>query len=332
MRRIEVDAFLKQLGDDKPGMSKPVLVIGSDGETYILKTQNVFIEQTQKWEVWNSMFVQESLVYNIANFLDISIPESVIANVDVDFLQNAPSLVFKHRFSEGPHFASRLIDRVEDNLLHGYQQLILMKKPHIKRSWTSFFGKVSNPQDVPKIIAMDLLTANFDRFSNDGNLLIASPNGKRTIYVIDHGHCFFNPTWDINKRGTLMQAPSHPSYVNDIISEYFKQNGGSPFVGMGIIFRALDQHINVSDPNNHSFMDVVCKIESITPNIISGWFKDIPDEWYEDKASQIAAYSQFIMKQKDLIRILINNLFKLNAFQETTGGVLNWKDKKTGTQ
>lgn len=332
LKRIEVDTFLKQLGDDKPGMSKPVLVIGSDGETYILKTQNVFIETTQKWEVWNSMFVQEALVYNIAKFLDICIPDSVIADVDVDFLQNAPSLVFKHRYTEGPHFASKLIEGVEDNLLKGYQQLKLMKKPHINRPWTNFFKKVSNPQDVPKIIAMDLLTANFDRFANDGNLLIASPNGKRSIYVIDHGHCFFNPNWDINKRSALIQAPSQPTYVNDIISEYFRLNGGSPFVGLGIIFRALDQHINVSDPNNHSFMDVVSKIESITPDIISEWFKDIPDEWYIDKPSQIAAYNQFIMKQKDLIRILINDLFKLNAFQETTGGVLNWIDKKTGTQ
>jgi hypothetical protein len=332
IRRIQVDTFLKELGDDTKGMSKPVMVIGEDAETYILKNQNIYNDDKQSWEVWDSMFVQEVLVYNIAKYLDIKVPECVVADVDIAFLNNAPSLKFNHHYSEGPHFASLFIDGVENNILSGYQQLIAMKKPYIKRSWTSFFKKINNTGDVPKIVAMDLLTGNFDRFSNDGNLIIATQSGQRNIYAIDHGHCFFNPNWDLSKRNLLIHGPSQPTFINDIINQYFRLNGGSPFVGMGIIFRALDQHINVTDPDNHSFQDVVYKIECITPPIINGWFDGIPDEWFVDKATQISSYKQYIMKHKDNIRTLISELFRLNAFQESTGGELNWLNKRTGTQ
>ncbi|MBW7651548.1 HipA family kinase [Anoxybacillus sp. ST4] len=332
LRRIEVDAFLKELGDDKKGMSRPIMVIGEDGKTYVLKNQNVYNPHTQKWEVWSAMFLQEALVYNIAKYLDIHIPDCVAANIDRDFLENAPALNFQYRYSPGLHFASKYIDGSENNLKNGYEQLVRMKKPYIKVPWTNFFKKIVNSDEIPKIIAMDILTANFDRFSNDGNILIAKVDGQRKVFVIDHGHCFGNPYWNINKRQFLLKASPDRNYVSYIIDTYARLNGGSPFVGMGIIFRALDQHINVSDPNNHSFMDVVYKIENITPTMIDEWFKGIPDEWFVEKQNQIAAYKQFLMKQKDIVRIIINELHRMGAFQHYTGGELSWIDKKTGTQ
>ncbi|GIN38999.1 protein kinase family protein [Heyndrickxia oleronia] len=327
---IEIDAFLKELGEDKPGMSKPVQVIGSDGNTYILKNQNVFDPRSQKWVVWDSMFLQEVLVYNICKFLNIKVPNCVVANIDKLFLDNAPALKFEHRYSLGFHFASEFIENVEDNLLNGYKMLLQMGKPYIKTSWKNFFKKIYNTEDIPKIIALDLLTGNFDRFGNEGNLMVALENNRRYIYAIDHGHCFSGPIWGLGKRQELLNMSNIQNYIPAILNNLLRFSG-APLSGLGIMFKAMDQHIDISDPTNHSFMEVVKKIENINSTIIDNWFVDIPDEWFVDKKNQISFYKQYILTKKDIIRILINELAKNRAFDSYTGGELTWKESRTGT-
>nr|WP_235858057.1 phosphatidylinositol 4-kinase [Sutcliffiella cohnii] len=330
MNIIEIDAFLKELGDDKPGMSKPIQVIGSDGNTYILKNQNVYDPRIQKWVFWDSMFIQEVLVYNICKYLDIKVPNCVIANIDQAFIENAPALKFEHRYSVGFHFASGFIENIEDNILNGYRMLIQMGKPYIKTPWKKFFQRIHNTDDIAKIIALDLLTANFDRFGNEGNLMIAKENGKRYVYAIDHGHCFNGPSWDINKRQELLNMANPKSYVQKVLSDLHTYSG-APLSGLGVMFKALDQHIDVSNPSDHSFMDVVKKIENINTSIIDGWFNNIPGEWYVDKINQISFYKQYILKKKEFIRVLINQLAMNRAFESYTGGELEWRESRTGT-
>jgi hypothetical protein len=333
LRNIEIDAFLKELGDDQGGMSKPILVIGNDGETYLLKNQNVYDPRFSKWVFWDCMFLQEALVYEIAKFLDLKIPEGVIMNVEQDFLNHAPALTFKHRYTPGLHFASKFIEGSENNLKTGYENLLKMGKPYVKTSWNHFYKKIDNINDIPKIIALDLLTGNFDRFGNNGNLLIVKNQGTREVYVIDHGHCFFKAHWDIPKQRGLLNAGNTPQYIEEIMQAYLQLSGGKPMSGLGETFKALEQHINVENPDDHSFLDVVLKIESITPKIIDQWFSSIPNNWFVDKATQLHVYKNYIMAQKDLIGTFINEMAKRGAFTSThTGGVLNWKKKKTGTQ
>jgi hypothetical protein len=332
MKYIEIDTFLKELGDDKPGMSKPVQVIGSDGNTYILKNQNVFDERIQKWVTWDSMFIQEVLVYNMCKYLKIRVPNCAVANIDKTFLEHAPALKFEHRYSLGYHFASELVENVEDNLYNGYKLLIQMGKPYVRTSWNNFFKKIHNKEDIPRIIALDILTANFDRFGNEGNLMIAKEDGKRYLYAIDHGHCFYGPTWNsFSKKQDLYDLNNPQRYIIKVLTE-LQKHSGAPLSGLGVIFKAIEQHIDVSDPSNHSFMEVVEKIENITPSIIDTWFDGIPDEWFVDKKNQISFYKQYILKKKDLIRIIINELARNRVFNSYTGGELQWRESRTGTQ
>ncbi|MGE7937351.1 HipA family kinase [Bacillus paramycoides] len=331
MKQLEVELFLKELGDDQPGMSKPVMVIADDGEQYILKNQNVFDPRPQKWVTWDCMFLQETLVYNIATHLQVPIPECAAITVDKEFIDHAPTLNFKHRYSPGVYFGSKVLENVENNLLDGYQQLLNLGKPYVKTSWNNFFKKITNKDDIPKIIALDLLTANFDRFGNTGNILISRENTDRKMYIIDHGHAFSLPSWSIQKREFMMQASQNPAYIQHVLQTLHGASGNQPFSGLGKIFRALEQYIDISNPNQHCFQNIVHEIETISPPLINEWLTDIPEEWFVDKTNQIPLYTRFLMQQKDLIRILINHMAMLGAFDSHTGGDLSWISKRTGT-
>lgn len=332
LERIEVDVFLKQLGDDVGGMSKPVHVLGNNGKEYLLKNQNVFDEQKQAWEVWDCMFLQEVLVYKIATFLNITVPDCAIASVDANFFNQAPSLRFNHRYVPGFHFASKIVDGVENNLKEGYRQLVQMGKPYAKTSWTVFFNNIANKEDISKIIVLDLLTGNYDRFGNIGNLLIANNNGDRLLYCIDHGHCFFGANWGNLYKRNMLHSVSDSNYIGIWISELMKSTGKQiPMAGLGELFRALDQYIDISDPDNHCFHDVVLMAESIDAALIDTWFQDIPDEWFIDKKTQIATYKHFLMVKKTFLRRLLNIMAQQGAFQSYVGGVLTWNEKLTGT-
>lgn len=328
MKYVEVDSFLKELGDNKPGMSKPVQVIGSDFKTYILKNQNVY--HNGQWIKWDCMFIQEVLVSRICQYLGIKSPNYAIARVDKSFLDKSPSLVFTNRYDVGYHFASEYIEDVEDNLLKGYQLLIQMERPYTKTSWRNFFEKITNKEDMAKIVALDLLTGNYDRFGNEGNLMVATESGKRYVYAIDHGHCFQGPSWNTIKQQSYIEISSRPNYIHEILMK-LQRYSGARLSGLGVIFKAMDQYIDVSNPDNHSFLDVVFLIEKINEIMIDGWFEDMPDEWFVDRSKQIAFYKTYLLRKKDVIRHILNALVQHRAFENYTGGVLQWKEPRTGT-
>lgn len=331
--RIEVDAFVKILGDDTGGMSRPVHVIGSDGREYLLKNQNVYNESNQSWEYWDSMFLQEVLVYRIAKHLNITVPDCAIASVDEMFIDQAPALRFTHRYMPGFHFASNVIEGIENNLMSGYMNLMAAGKKYMRRPWNAFFNNISNKEDVARIIVLDLLTANFDRFGNIGNLLIASNDGSRMVYCIDHGHCFFGPSWSNINKQNMMRSVNDPDYINHWVGALIGNSGHQvPMAGLGEVFRALDQFIDVSDPENHCFNDVVLAVERINPEQIDSWFEGIPDEWYVNKINQIAYYKFFILNNKNRIREYISIMAQQGAFQSYLGGEFKWNVRPTGTQ
>ncbi|WP_127549645.1 hypothetical protein [Paenibacillus amylolyticus] len=330
---IEVDAFVKVLGDDTGGMSKPVHVIGSDGKEYLLKNQNVYNESSKDWEYWDCMFLQEVLVYRIAKYLEITVPECAIASVDQIFIDQAPSLRFTHRYVPGYHFASNVIEGVENNLMSGYLNLMSAGKKYMKRPWNNFFNNIANKEDVAKIIVLDLLTANFDRFGNTGNLLIASTDGTRKVYCIDHGHCFYGPAWRNIHKQDMMRSVNEPHYINAWANALVQNSGHSvPMSGLGEVFRALDQFIDVSDPDNHCFYSVVHLVENITSEQIDLWFEGMPSEWFIDRNEQMAYYKFFILNNKNRIRQYISIMASQGAFHSYLGGEFQWSEKPTGTQ
>lgn len=327
VREIQIEAFLNYLGE---GVSKPAVVIGDDAERYILKTQKVL--ENGKLTTYDCMFLNELLSYQIARYLGVPVPESAVAHLDKRLLDEDPTITFVHRFYPGDHFASLELDNIENNLVENYQKQIEMGKPYIKRTWNYFFGNIVNHEDIPKILAFDLLIANFDRYNNTGNLLISSDSHGRKIYSIDHGHAFFGPKWVTQKMNSL-KAIKETDYVKEFIKAILVNNiRNINLNGLGSVFKALEVSVDLTDISCHDFQKAVHEIETISEETVDKWFDTIPEVWYIDKQSEIAYYKHFIMGQKNMVRHLIQEMAKGKAFSNYRGGELEWViNKRSGT-
>lgn len=329
IKRIDVETFLDYLGE---GISQPALILGSDFNRYIMKKQRVKTDSGT--EIHNCMFLNEIFSYQLAYFLDVPVADVAIAHLDQRLIENDPTITFVHQFKEGMHFASQELPNKDENLKDNYLDALKMGKPYIIRSWRSFFDNIENKEDVSKIIAFDLLIANFDRFGNTGNLLVSSNNNSRKIFAIDHGHSFFGPIWNTNKI-KMLHSPSHnieyiEGFINLILENNFLAGEAN---GLGEVFRNIESSIDLNELSNHSFVDVVHKIESIDEDLIDEWIQNIPDNWFVDKEKQIAYYKYFVLKQKLLVRLLIQRLSERGAFSNYRGGVLEWKtERQVGIQ
>lgn len=329
METLKIITFLNELGEDQGGMSKPVIVLASDYHEYYLKNQYVYDEHNSKWYVQDCAFLQEYLANKIADFLEVPSPSPAIIDISKEDLENHPKLPFTKRFKAGKHYSTQQMDEVDNNLLIGYKKLFQAEKPYTIQKWNSFFKAINNPKDIARIICMDLLIANFDRFTNEGNLLVSSEEGVRKVYAIDHGHAFNGPIWNLHKQRLFNSINNSEEFCHEYINAYKNAGGVS---GLGIIFKAIEHHIDVEDEANHDFKEVVLKAESIDQNLLDSWFRDIPEEWFVDKVTQWALYSKFILTNKKNLRRLIDLLVIHGAFTNTRGGALDWTNSRTGTQ
>ncbi|MCI2886789.1 hypothetical protein FH114_06985 [Staphylococcus hominis] len=318
MKEIEVEAFLESI--DK-GVSAPSLILGDDGNNYILKKEGNF----------NCSFINEVLSYKIAKFLDVPICESAIAHLDKDLVDFDRNIIFVHRFKEGIYFASQEEKNLINNYMENSLQLKEMGKPYLERTWNDFFRKIHNKKDFAKIIAFDLFIANFDRFDHLDNFLVTNENDKNKFIVIDHGHAFFGPNWDTNKIAFLNGYSTQENFLEKIISMYITL---TPNASLGTIFKAIEPNIELEPLDNNDFTDVVNKIESINKETILNMLDNIPEEWYVDKESQIKYYTEFLLQHKSNIRIIIQQLANLQYFTNFKGGELEWieTDKKQNIQ
>jgi hypothetical protein len=307
---ITIEKFLYQLGD---GQSKPIAIIGNDGKHYVIKTTNIFNEKKKTLENWNAVMIQELLVFNIARYLGIRTPSVAIANLDSTTLPTD----FKENYKDGLYFASEFIHDAENNYATGSS---------LKQSWTDFLKGIDNSEDVPKIIVLDLLTANFDRFGNNGNIVVTRNKGKRWIQIIDHGDCFWGYTWEHPSKQQMMQmAGNNETYMSIFFRKLMASSGSRyPMSGLGEIFRAFDQYIDVSDVSNHCFKSIVQKAATITPEIIDDWLSEIPQEWYSNVIVQRKLYKSFFHQQQKILPVLISNMAKFGAFQSWLGQDLKW--------
>lgn len=321
IKEIQVNSFLKFLGQ---GITQPALVLADDFQKYILKRQKV-IEDGNRVN-HNCMFLNEILSYKIAQYLDVPTPEAAIAYIDPRLIEDDREIVFVHKFEEGLFFASQEIENIEENLYENYAQMARMGKRYIKRTWNAFFDNIKNSDDIANIIAFDLLIANFDRYRNQGNLLIANTEEGRKVFAIDHGHAFFGPTWTSSKIQNMRLAPTG-QYV-DSFTNYLVDTNEGKIDGLGMIFNAIQSKIDLTDVKNHSFMNIIAEIEHINERTVDSFFEGIPHEWFIEYDMQTTIYKDFLLKQKGLIRYIIQNLMNINAFSNTVGGVLHWIDEK----
>lgn len=321
MREIDVETFLKPMGQ---GISRPVLVLGNDFKQYILKNES--IDDNGNLQKFDCMFVNELLAYQLGYFLEVPMPEAVIAYVAEDFIQDDPSIRFAYRFENGKYFATQKLEHLENNILDNYQKLIMMGKPRIKTSWNKFFKNIKNVKYIANILAFDILIANFDRYNNEGNILVSNDD-VRNIYAIDHGHAFFGPVWNSNKISFLDAANLTPQYIERYTNIVAKCMYNVRNLSGGIIFKALEQYINLENLKDHSFMDVVEKIESISEDMLEVWLNNIPKEWYVNKEFQGAYFKKYILNQKNVVKYIIQNMADKSAFTNYRGGVLEWRNQ-----
>lgn len=322
IRQIEISSFLKPMGS---GVSRPILVMGSDFNSYILKNQR--IDNNGNVIDFNCMFLNELLAYQVGNYLGIPMPEAAIACVDKIFIEKDPTIRFAYRYSEGQYFACTEIENIDNNYLANMEELKSMGKKHIIKPWKQFFHNIINVEDIAKILAFDILIGNFDRYTNEGNILVSITDEGRKIFAIDHGHAFWGPMWTTDKINNLnLVSPTNEYIINFIKFIQFKVNNGK-LDGLGGVFKALEDNIDLSDLSNHPFIDVVEKIEEISEEYIDEWLNNIPVVWFVDRDKQISYYKKFILGQKNLIRYFIQHLANQQAFGNYAGGELKWKQK-----
>ncbi|QPC47099.1 HipA family kinase [Mangrovibacillus cuniculi] len=328
VQKIYVDTVLRYLGQ---GVTKPALIIGDDYRQYVLKTQKVV--ENGKQTNYDCMFINELLSYQIAQHLDVPIPEAAIAYLDQRLIDKDPTIRFVHRFYEGNLFASLELKDTEENLVENYEEMRDMGKAYLTRTWNAFFSNIVNQEDISKIIAFDVLTANFDRYGNTGNLLVANVEEGRKIFTIDHGHAFFGPIWDTAKINALRAPVSNLQYIDTFVSIALKNNGGLAD-GFGTVFRAIEPNIDLKDIQNHCFQEIVTVIEKISEELIDEWISFIPEEWFNptDKMAQISYYKNFLLKQKMVVKHILQRMAERKAFTNYLGGVLEWqREKNVGT-
>ncbi|MGX2958068.1 HipA family kinase [Peribacillus sp. JNUCC 23] len=329
MRKIYVETVLKYLGQ---GITKPAVILADDFQQYILKTQSVVEDGKSKF--YNCMFINELLAYQIAQYLGVPIPEAAIAYLDKRIIEKDPEIRFVHRFYEGNLFASHELTNKEENLVENYEDMMKMGKAYITRTWNAFFSNIVNADDIAKIIAFDLLIANFDRYNNEGNLLVATVDEGRKVFTIDHGHAFFGPTWETNKINALRAPTASMDYVDTFVTLALRGNVFEDINGyadgLGSVFKAIEPNVDLTSLVNHSFFEIVNLIESITEELIEEWISNIPVEWFDQSEviTQKAYYKHFIYNQKEVVRHIIQRLANRKAFTNYLGGALEWKEEK----
>ncbi|UQF23590.1 hypothetical protein PML95_07605 [Vagococcus lutrae] len=337
MKELYVDTFIK---DQSPmlGQSKPLLVQASDGNEYFIKNNMVRLSDG-RWIDENAAFFHEVVSHNVAKYLGITTPEIAILEIETDVMTANSDLLFGRRFKNKKYFGSKKIYQAEQNLMENFLDLQRLGKPYITRTWNTFFKNISNKNEIASIIAMDLLLGNFDRFNNIGNLVIGSLNNERTIFALDHGHCFKGPSYNAHKEHFLrsnynLTAESKKNYIDShirnivTVAQYNGTNHVNPFNLAGEVFKAIEQHVDLSDNTDHSFIEPVYKIERLNQQSILNFFSGVPSEWIAGGQTQIKSYSNFMYRQSRLLRDIIQRMATLGAFSNYRGGLLNWKKEE----
>ncbi|MNR37296.1 hypothetical protein D3C85_1553020 [compost metagenome] len=98
----------------------------------------------------------------------------------------------------------------------------------------------------------------------------------------------------------------------------------SPMCGLGEVFRAFDQFIDISNPKVHSFQLPIQRIEQITEKLIGSWLDNIPQEWFIRCKEQRDLYKNFLLVNQHLTKELLSMLVQSGAFHSWTGHKLTW--------
>ncbi|WOI03374.1 HipA family kinase [Lactiplantibacillus plantarum] len=337
IEKADVDQINNAL-NPQAGQSKPIAVLASNNKRYLLKKQ--FVDRPNKPTLnEDSVFMQELLVYQLAVYLGIPVPGFAILNIEEEFINENRDYLFAQHLKPGLYFGTEMLPNVENNLVDNYIQEINNGKPYIIKSWNTYFQNVINADMYADIIALDCFTLNGDRFTNGGNLLVASNNQReRKVYAIDFGHCFFSPCWDsekISRFHRLLDAKDSANcliFSNTMVDKLLSISAYQrPAQGFGQIFRAMES--NITFTNGNPFNEIVNKIAGIPDNTLLNMLQSIPSEWVVGSEMQINLYLRFLSRQKLLVQSMLDRMYTFGAFSNSLGGNLQWQtDTVSGMQ
>lgn len=332
--QIQVDAHIES-GNPELGMSKPVLVRGSNGKRYLMK--NDVVMRNGNKDVQDASLFQELFCGLLANEINVDIPGFAIIEIDKDFIENNHSLQFKGRFKAGLYFGTEFIEDLENHIVDNYIDAIQNGQTRVKKSWNRMIRGISNKNMTSNIIAFDLLIMNFDRFGNEGNLIFSENNGNRKMMAIDHGHAFAGPYYardELNKMQALRSNMDlennqmrRSRFCKDMIEVFINNSARGKFELLGPVFTGLQQNVNFEDDEN-PFLEVVEKIENISDAVIDSIFEQIPSVWVSKGYAQLLEYKNFLNRQKYLVRYIIEEMVEQGAFTNFRGGELKWKEQE----
>ncbi len=332
---IEETSIMMLHPDRNPsrGQSKPIFITATNGKDYYLKKQ-ISIDNSGNRITGNCVFLQELLSYQLAETLNIPIPNCAIIYIDNKFLEYNRDLQFKAALTAGTYFATEAIPNIYNNVLDTKILGTQLGQPRMKEPLYKVYAKVENPTIFINVIVLDMLILNFDRFCNEGNLLITKSNNHFSGVAIDFGHSFCGPNWT-NEKIEILDLPKAISNTNELndylifLCNAFLNNKGLPFSKLGPIFDAMEKQIIFKDSNGNfvnPFDDIVTKIENLNRNDVQKMLDFIPNEWYVSMNIQKNKYLDFIMYQKYQVRYLVDYFYQYGAFSNSIGGNLQWKN------
>lgn len=332
---IEETSIMMLHPDRNPsrGQSKPIFITATNGKDYYLKKQ-ISIDNSGNRITGNCVFLQELLSYQLAETLNIPIPNCAIISIDNKFLEYNRDLQFKAALTAGTYFATESIPNIYNNVLDNKILGAQLGQPRMKEPLYKVYAKVKNPTIFINVIVLDMLILNFDRFCNEGNFLITKSNNHFSGVAIDFGHSFYGPNWT-NKKIEILDLPKAISNTNELndylifLCNTFLNNKGLPFSKLGPIFDAMEKQIIFKDSNGNfvnPFDDIVTKIENLNRNDVQKMLDFIPNEWYVSMNIQKNKYLDFIMYQKYQVRYLVDYFYQYGAFSNSIGGNLQWKN------
>lgn len=314
----------------KQGISHPVPIIASDGNVYFLKNFKI-----DNGDIYDAMFFQEALATQLAQAINLPVPDWAIITIDNQTLTDFPELRFEYQFVPGQYYASRKISGNIIDLVNVVNEAAQLKIRGSVQKLHNIFSKIKNKQDIPKIILFDFWTLNIDRFTNSGNLILRNDNDGNYLLSIDFGHCFNGPKWDKNTQNffnQLIQAikDQHElQFCADLTKGYLNlsQSHGQLRWKLGIIFNELERQIQFSNSIN-PFSKSEFDIRSISDSKLTLILNSIPAPWITDGSTQKEAYFSFLKNQRAILPNLIQYLADQKIFTNYNGGTLTWHQEK----
>lgn len=158
----------RYMGRIRSGKSKPVLVECVNNNVYVIKYMGN--------EVCDKVLANDFICSRLAKEVGVSVPEVEIVEIPATLIDIDRELK-ETGIKPGKQFGS-----------YYYENSVVF-------TGANLLSKISNKDQIAKILAFDYWVGNDDRTDNLGNLLIATSKSDRKIIAIDYGNSFYGPDW-----------------------------------------------------------------------------------------------------------------------------------------